>query len=108
MNKHYEMVSGTNLICALLNEDENIVAKGGAKRIYCVGLKKERLRFAIKVMDGSKKSWPFIVAKILEDINYDNKETIKRLYNIFPKDIKKKEAIICKRRRLSKNDWRIT
>ncbi len=88
MNKHYEMVSGTNLICALLNKDENIVAKGGSKGVYCFGLKKERLGFAIKVMDGSEESWPFIVAKILEDINYDNKETIERLYKVFPKDVK--------------------
>ncbi|QVK17011.1 asparaginase [Mycoplasmatota bacterium] len=88
MNKHHDMVSGSNLICSLLNQDENIVAKGGAKGVYCFGLKRERLGFAIKVMDGSEESWPFIVAKILEDIHYDNKETIDRLYKAFPKSIK--------------------
>lgn len=88
MNENYEMVSGTNLICSLLLMDKNIVAKGGAKGVYCFGLKKERLGFAIKILDGSEEEWPFIVAAILEQINYKNKETIERLYSVFPLNIK--------------------
>ena len=84
MNNNYEMVSGTNLICSLLLMDKNIVAKGGAKGVYCFGLKKERLGFAIKVIDGSEEEWPLIVASILEQINYENKETINRLKSVFP------------------------
>lgn len=88
MNENYEMVSGTNRICSLLLMDPNIVAKGGAKGVYCFGLKRERLGFAIKVMDGSEDEWPFIVASILEQIGYENEETIHRLYRAFPLDVK--------------------
>ncbi|MFR1708397.1 MAG: asparaginase [Clostridium sp.] len=84
MNENYEMVSGTNLICSLLLMDENIVAKGGAKGVYCFGLKEERLGFSIKIIDGSEEEWPLIVASILEQINYKNKETIDRLRKVFP------------------------
>lgn len=88
MNKNYEMVSGTNRICSLLLMDKNIVAKGGAKGVYCFGLREEKLGFAIKIMDGSEDEWPFIVAAILENIDYKNKSTIKRLYDTFPIEIK--------------------
>jgi L-asparaginase II len=87
MNDNYEMVSGTGRICSLLLMDRNIVAKGGAKGTYCFGLKKERLGFAIKVMDGSEDEWPLIVVSILEQINYENKETIKRLKEAFPEEL---------------------
>lgn len=88
MNENNELVSGTDLICSLLLMDKNIVAKGGAKGVYCFALKDERLGFAIKVMDGSEEEWPFIVASILEQIDYKNKETIERLYRVFPLDVK--------------------
>lgn len=83
MNENYEMVSGTNLICSLLLMDDNIVAKGGAKGVYCFGLKEERLGFSIKIIDGSEDEWPLIVASILEQIDYKNKDTIDRIRNIF-------------------------
>ncbi len=84
MNENYEMVSGTNLICSLLLMDDNNVAKGGAKGVYCFGLKEERLGFSIKIIDGSEDEWPLIVASILEQIDYKNKDTIDRIRNIFP------------------------
>lgn len=87
MNENYEMVSGTNLICSLLLMDDNIVAKGGAKGVYCFGLKEERLGFSIKIIDGSEDEWPLIVASILEQIDYKNKDTIDRIRNIFPSDV---------------------
>ena len=88
MNENSEMVSGTNLLCSLLLMDKNIVAKGGAKGVYCFALKEERLGFAIKIMDGSEDEWPFIVASILEQISYKNRETIERLYSVFPLEMK--------------------
>ncbi|WP_346888368.1 asparaginase [Clostridium sp. UBA1056] len=84
INENYEMVSGTNLICSLLLMDDNIVAKGGAKGVYCFGLKEERLGFSIKIIDGSEDEWPLIVASILEQIDYKNKDTIDRIRDIFP------------------------
>jgi L-asparaginase II len=88
MNQHYEMVAGTNRICSSLLRDPNIVAKGGAKGVYAFSLKKERLAFALKVLDGSEDEWPLIVASILEQIGYGNRETIEEMYRLAPKEIR--------------------
>ncbi|MBP1964577.1 asparaginase [Paenibacillus aceris] len=82
MSEHNEMIAGTDFICSVLLRDSNIVAKGGAKGVYCFGLKNERLAFALKVLDGSEEEWPLIVASILEQINYPNHATIDDLYRI--------------------------
>lgn len=87
LNENYEMVSGTGLICSTLNRDPNIVAKGGAKGVYCFGLKEEKLAFALKVVDGSQEEWPLIVASILQQIGYKNTETIERMLHIAPPQI---------------------
>lgn len=88
MNANPEMIAGTNFICSVLLEDDNIVAKGGAQGVYGFGLKKERIAFALKVMDGSETVWPVIVASILEQIGYSNEATIERLRALLPKDMK--------------------
>ncbi|MBA2940294.1 asparaginase [Paenibacillus sp. CGMCC 1.16610] len=88
MNEHYEMVAGSDRICSSLLMDPNIVAKGGAKGVYCFGLKKEKLAFALKVLDGSEDEWPLIVASILEQIQYDNLNTIQSMYELAPIEIK--------------------
>ncbi|WP_282939356.1 asparaginase [Paenibacillus sp. RC67] len=85
MNRNYEMVAGTDMICSTLLSDDNIVAKGGAKGVYCFGLRKERLAFALKVMDGSEDKWPLIVASILEQVGYDRRQTIDELYRLCPR-----------------------
>lgn len=82
------IVASTDFICSALLEDDNIIAKGGAKGVYCFGLKKERLSFALKVLDGSEDVWPNIIAAILEQINYANKTTIERIYALKPRIIK--------------------
>lgn len=88
MNDYYEMITGTNFICSTLLTDRNIVAKGGAKGVYCFGLKNERTAFALKVMDGSEEGWPLIIASILEQINYKNRSTIQKMYDLAPIKIK--------------------
>lgn len=87
MNAHPEMIASHDFICSVLLADPNIVAKGGAKGVYGFALKKERMSFALKVMDGSELVWPIIVASILEQIGYENRETIERLYELAPKEI---------------------
>jgi len=94
MNAHYEMVAGTDRICSSLLMDSNIVAKGGAKGVYCFGLKRERLAFALKVLDGSEDEWPLIVASILEQIGYETKETIERMYRLAPADIRNDNQLV--------------
>jgi len=88
MNKYPRMISGSNAICTLLNEDKNIVAKGGALGVYCFGLRKERLGIAYKVMDGSYDELPLIAVTILKHIGYEKTETIKRVTDQFPFTIK--------------------
>lgn len=88
MNNQFNMVASQHFICSILLEDKNIVAKGGAQGVYCFGLKKERTGFALKVLSGSEDVWPNIVASILEQLQYSNHETIKRLRNLRPSVIR--------------------
>lgn len=88
MNENPEMVSAPGMICSELLKDPNIVAKGGAKGVYCFGLRKERLGIALKVMDGSDEEWPLIIVSILEQIGYDNQDTIDRLNQLAPRTIR--------------------
>jgi L-asparaginase II len=88
MNGRPEWVSGTDLICPALLADENIVAKGGAKGIYCFALKREGLAFALKVLDGSEEKWAYVVASILRQIGYPDERTIERLLRLCPEDIR--------------------
>lgn len=82
MHAHPEMVAGTDFICSVLLQDANIVAKGGAKGVYGFALKKERLAFALKVLDVSEEEWPLIAASVLEQLGYSNRATIEALYRI--------------------------
>lgn len=87
MNEYGEMIGGTRTLCTTLLEDDNIVAKGGAQGVYCFALRNEKMGFAIKIMDGTQDCWPIIIASLLEKIDYNNTETIDRLYRLFPTDI---------------------
>ncbi|MEN2766898.1 asparaginase [Ornithinibacillus xuwenensis] len=84
MHEHPRMVASDDFICTELLKDKNIVAKGGAQGVYCFGLKNERIGFALKVLNGSEDVWPVIIASILEQINYENHETIARLRALKP------------------------
>ncbi|MDD9268214.1 asparaginase [Paenibacillus sp. GCM10023248] len=88
MHAHPEMIAGTDFICSVLLRDPNIVAKGGAKGVYGFALKEERVAFALKVLDGSEEEWPLIVASILEQLQYPNRDTIEALYRISQRTIR--------------------
>jgi len=94
MNAHPRLISAPDLICPNLLEDPNIVAKGGAKGIYCFALKRERQAFALKVEDGSEEEWPLLVASILEQIGYRNQETIERMYRIGNPSIRNDNGLV--------------
>lgn len=51
-------------------------------------LEKERLGFALKVLDGSEDVWPNVIASILEQIDYENKKTIANIRSLRPSIIK--------------------
>lgn len=88
MTKENEMIASHNFICTALLQDSNIIAKGGAQGVYCFALKKEGISFALKVVNGSEDPWPNIIASILEQIDYANKETIERIKTLRPPIVK--------------------
>jgi|GEM_PF-23985 len=94
MNAYPTMISADYLICSNLLMDANIIAKGGAKGVYCFALRRERLAFALKVIDGSEEEWPLIVASILEQIDYENKETIARMRHISAAEIRNDNDLV--------------
>ncbi|WEG13197.1 asparaginase [Pullulanibacillus sp. KACC 23026] len=87
MNDHPEMIASHQFVCTVLLEDPNIIAKGGAQGVYCFALREEKMSFALKVLSGSELVWPLLIAGILEDIQYKNKETIERLKALRPSNI---------------------
>lgn len=87
MNENPQMIADTKFVCSALLADENLVAKGGAKGVYGIGMRKERLGISLKVSDGAEHVWPCIIASILERLGYGNRETIERLYALAPNTI---------------------
>ncbi|MEF3302928.1 asparaginase [Paenibacillus sp. GYB003] len=84
MNEHPLMIADSKFVCSELLQDPNVTAKGGAKGVYGIGLRQERLGISLKVSDGAEHVWPCIVASILERLGYRNRETIDRLYKLVP------------------------
>ncbi|GGD79455.1 asparaginase [Paenibacillus nasutitermitis] len=87
MNDYPDMIADTKFVCSALLRDDNLTAKGGAKGVYGIGLRKERIGISLKVSDGSEQVWPCIIASILERIGYRNQSTIDRLYALTPNEI---------------------
>lgn len=79
MNKESKIIASDNYICTALLQDENIVAKGGAQGVYCFALRNEGISIALKIINGSEDPWPNVIASLLEQINYANKNTIERI-----------------------------
>ncbi|MGN0243849.1 MAG: asparaginase [Lachnospiraceae bacterium] len=60
-----------------LNQNDNYIAKDGARGIWCLGLKKEHLGIAFKMEDGMDTQWyALILAKILEEIGCADRDMI--------------------------------
>ncbi|MEN6315930.1 MAG: asparaginase [Clostridiaceae bacterium] len=94
MHKNPVMVRGTGYLCSIMNEDPNIVSKGGAKGVYAFGLVKERLGVAIKIKDGTEEPWPVVIAEILRQLNYDNLDTIHKLEALCPSEILNDNGVV--------------
>ncbi|MFC7681074.1 asparaginase [Paenibacillus sp. GCM10028914] len=94
MNDHPNMIADTRFVCSTLLKDPNLTAKGGAKGVYGIGLRKERIGISLKVSDGSEQVWPSIIASILELIDYRNERTIDSLYELVPNQITNDNGLI--------------
>ena len=84
IHKYPFMMAGTGRICTLLNQDPNIVAKGGANGVYGFALKKEGVGIAFKILDGTEQTWPLMVLSILNALGCLNPETSQRLQELNP------------------------
>ena len=83
--KHPEMIRGNGFLCTIMNEDPNIIAKGGANGVYGFGLKKQRLGVAFKFVDGTEEAWSFMAKEILKALGALTPEHEKRLDALHPK-----------------------
>lgn len=75
ININPKMMRGTGFLCGHINEDENLIAKGGAAGVYGLGLKKEGLGVAFKVESGSEDAWANIILTVLKGLNALRPET---------------------------------
>ncbi|MCL2547970.1 MAG: asparaginase [Symbiobacteriaceae bacterium] len=75
-------ITGTNYICSLVNMDPNLIAKGGARGVYTIGMRKERLGIAFKVRDGSEESWPLLINEIFAQLGYKNEAGHQRMLGL--------------------------
>lgn len=82
IHKYNRMMRGTGYLCSRINEDPNIIAKGGANGVYGLGLKKERIGISFKLADGTEDSWPIIIKEIFRIIGYQRPETLQILDEI--------------------------
>lgn len=94
MNEYPNMIADTRFVCSTLLKDPNLTAKGGAKGVYGIGLRKERIGISLKVSDGSEQVWPSIIASILKFIGYSNQHTIDSLYELIPNQIVNDNGLI--------------
>ena len=82
--RHPEMIRGRGFFCSIMNEDPNIIAKGGANGVYGFGLKKQRLGVSFKLVDGTEDAWPFLAMEILRALGALTPEHEQRLAALHP------------------------
>lgn len=94
IHRYPHMMRGTGYLCSRINEDANIVGKGGANAVYGLGLKKERIGIAIKAADGCEDIWPFVIAAALRRIGYKNEETLAMLDGLHGAEIRNDNDLV--------------
>ncbi len=99
IHHHPLMMRGTGYLCSLLNEDPNIVAKGGANGVYGLALKKEKLGVAFKFTDGTEDGWPLVVLETLRGLGCLNEGTRRRLEDLSPRVIRNDNGALVGERR---------
>lgn len=81
MNKHPEMISGTNGFCSRLiaATKHSLIGKMGAQGVYCVGIKNKDIGIAVKIEDGSMNVLAPVVLEVLSQLNLIDNESLKEL-----------------------------
>lgn len=101
IHRYPHMMRGTGYLCSRINEDENLIGKGGANAVYGLGLKKERIGIAVKAADGCEDIWPFVIAAALRQIGYKNEETLSMLDSLHGADIRNDNDLVVGRWEMS-------
>lgn len=84
MKEYPVMVRGNGFLCTEINRDRNIVAKGGAKGVYCFALREEGIGVALKFDDGTEECWPIVIRRILEKLGCGSAQTLAMLDGLRP------------------------
>ena len=87
IHKYPHMMRGTGYLCSLINEDPNIVGKGGANGVYGFALKREKIGVSFKFTDGTEHLWPMMVTEVLKGLGCLSPETEARLETLHPYNI---------------------
>ena len=81
MNRHPEMVAGTNGFCTELirHTHGKLIGKIGAEGVYCIGLKNKNMGIAVKMEDGSMKRVPPVVMEVISQLGVLNRQELQAL-----------------------------
>ena len=89
-----EMVKGPGTLCTRLNACEGVVAKGGASGVYGLGLKRERLGIAVKLMDGQNAARPLVLSGILRQLGFADRRVLEVLDALSKVDIVNDNGVV--------------
>ena len=82
INRSPVLMRGTDFVCGHINENPNIIAKGGAAGVYGLGLKAQGLGLGFKVESGSEDAWPCILRAVLGRLGALTDETEQMLIRL--------------------------
>ena len=84
MHENNRFINRENYVCTCMNEDENLLAKGGAQGVYCFAIKDRKMAVSFKVSDGSEEEWQLVIYSILEQLGYHETVAMKNMVRIRP------------------------
>ena len=92
-----EMVSGSQGFCTKLMQvgEGNIVAKGGAAGLYCVGIISKGIGIAVKCEDGSSRGREPVVVEVLRQLGYLAPHQVEALKDFHQPEIINHRGEVC-------------
>lgn len=87
MHQWPQYITKEDFICTCLNQDDNLLAKGGAQGVYCFAIQDTRQAVAFKVEDGSEEEWQLVVWSILKQLGYEHSVGAEHMLRLRPMEI---------------------
>ena len=87
MHENSRYINKEDYICTCMNEDPNILAKGGAQGVYCFSIKDRKQAVAFKISDGSEEEWQLVVWSVLEQLGCGGSIAARRMLDLRPFEI---------------------